>query len=61
MGTSPLVTLMDFSDKTQNLGVLLPVPPQTLRVSEFPEHSCPFMRLTRQIGTQAPAHPSLLY
>lgn len=47
MGTSPRVTLMDFSDKTQNSEVLLPVPPQTLRVSEFTEHSCLFMLLTR--------------
>lgn len=61
MGTSPQVTLMDFSDKTQSSGALLPVPPQTLRVSEFAERSCSFMLLTSQISPQALAHLFLLY
>lgn len=61
MGTSPRVTLMDLSDKMQNSGVLPPLPLQTLRVSEFTEHSCSFMLLTTQTETQTLAHPSLLY
>lgn len=52
---------MDFSDKMQNSGVLHPLPLRTLRVSEFTEHSCSFMLLPSQTGTQTLPHLSLLY
>lgn len=54
---------MDFFDKMWNSGVLSPLPPQPLRVSEFRKHphfESSFVLLTSQITSQALAHSSLL-